>query len=53
MEQVRGMIHDLVTETCQTLIKDLLILELDPYGEVKGQRLPPIDWASIVDNFTE
>ena len=53
MEQVRGMVHGLVAETRQTLIKDLLMLELDPYGEVKGQRLPPIDWASIADNFTE
>ena len=37
MEQVRGMVHGLVAETCQTLIKDLLMLELDPYGEVRGQ----------------
>ena len=47
------MVHDLVAETRQILIKDLLMLELDLYGEVKGQRLSPIDWASIVDNFTE
>ena len=37
------MVHRLVTETRQTLIKDLLMLELDLYEEVKGQRLPPID----------
>ena len=53
MEQVRGMVHGLVSETRRGLIEDLLILPLDPYGEVKGQRLPPIDWASITDNFTE
>jgi hypothetical protein len=53
MEQVRGMVHGLVAETRRGLIEDLLILQLDPYGEVKGQRLPPIDWARIADNFTE
>jgi superfamily II DNA helicase RecQ len=53
MEQVRGMVHGLVAETRQRLIRDLLMLELDPYGEVKGQRLPPIDWARMTDNFTE
>ena len=37
MEQVQGMVHGLVAETHQMLIKDLLILELDPYGEVRGQ----------------
>jgi len=29
-KQVRGMVHGLV------IIKDLLMLELDPYGELKG-----------------
>jgi hypothetical protein len=36
MEQVRGIVYSLVTEIRQILIKDLLILELDPYREVKG-----------------
>src|SRR6187402_3553284 len=47
------MVHGLVAETRQTLITDLLMLELDPYGEVKGQRLPPTNWARMTDNFTE
>ena len=42
-----------MAKICQMLIKDLLILELDPYGEVRGQQLLPINWASITDNFTE
>jgi hypothetical protein len=33
---VRGVVHGLVAETRQTLIKDLLMLELDPSGELKG-----------------
>jgi superfamily II DNA helicase RecQ len=53
MEQIRGMVHGLVAEARQGLITELLMLELDPYGEVKGQRLPPIDWAGMTDNFTE
>ena len=36
IEQVREIVHGLVTEIYQILIKDLLILELDLYREVKG-----------------
>lgn len=50
MEKIRGMVHGLVAETRRELIQDLL---LDQYQEVKGQRLPRIDWASMADNFTE
>lgn len=53
MEKIRGMVLGLVSEARRQLIGDLLLLELDQHGEVKGQRLAVIDWSNMADNVTE
>ena len=52
MEQLQGMVHGLVEETCRDLM-DLLMLEMNAEGEVEGRQLPPIDWERLSDNASE
>ncbi|KAK5189256.1 hypothetical protein LTR47_011254 [Exophiala xenobiotica] len=52
MRQLRCTIHGLVYTTREQLLRDLLLLQLDPHGHVREGTtgLPPLDFSSLVDN---
>ncbi|KAK5263115.1 hypothetical protein LTR96_011463, partial [Exophiala xenobiotica] len=52
MSQLRGTIHGLIYTTREQLLRDLLLLQLDPHGHVREGTtgLPALDLTSLVDN---
>jgi Orsellinic acid/F9775 biosynthesis cluster protein D len=52
MKQLQGMVAGLVEEARRALM-ELLMIEMNEEGEVKGNILPPIDWAKLSDDPSE
>lgn len=52
MSSLRRTIHGLVHSTREQLLRDLLLLQLDPQGHIREGTtgLPPLDLYSLVDN---
>jgi hypothetical protein len=53
MSQIQNMIHTLVEKARRVLIEDLIMVELNIFGEVNMGQVPAIDWAGLRDNMAE
>lgn len=55
MKELRSMVHGLCESTRVSLLSQMLLLELDGYGNVREEhtQLPPLDMNSLYDNPVE